>query len=95
MIQLFKKYPKPEWSIQINAKLIKDPPLINKNEKHDFAMLFRADRLIPLLDDSRDLDALMTDANERLKGLLALTFRKVKHDDEIWNCVYVDVEEEA
>lgn len=93
MIQFAKLYPKPEWAIQINAKLIKKPPIIGRSEQHDFAFLFRADRLIPILEDPRDLDALVTEANERLKELLRLKFRKVKHEGEIWNCVYMDVEE--
>lgn len=93
MIQFAKLYPKPEWAIQLNGKMIKNPPIVRKSEKHDFALLFRTDRLLAPLEDPRDLDALMTTANQRLKGLVQLKFRKVKHEGEIWNCVYVDVEE--
>jgi len=67
--------------------------LLPNRNGHLYAVLFRDlgdDEPIDL--DERDMETLFAQWKERLAGV-KLTYRVVRYDGKLYNCVYVDLEE--
>lgn len=93
---LFLKEAKLNFSLDFSLRLI---PNIKKPEPHLYALLFRDHDIKNSLTeqlDSKDVEALLSQFHERTEGKspFKLTYKKVKYDDKVWTCIYIDIVEQ-